>query len=211
MRVSLLVVVVPLSLFLTACEPKSEMDASGSRASSGPLRRLNPAPKQGYRIRLTIQDAPGPLVLVGATAQYDVINEIQCGEASPYGGVYRMTSGEAFALTQVGGANYEGVVYLDQILDGDYYGNGACVWELTAVTATFTGVSSGSDGVRFSPSIFSDRIRVGGSEVVYFWKGIYANPDFGSYTSSGQTDSKRINRSREELFVIQFDAMELRQ
>ncbi|SFV29409.1 MULTISPECIES: hypothetical protein [unclassified Pseudoxanthomonas] len=211
MRVSLLVAVVPLSLLLTACEPRSEMDASASRASTGPLRRLNPAPKQGYRIRLTIQDAPGPLVLVGATAQYDVVNEIQCGEASPYGGVYRMTSGEPFVITQVDGANYEGVVYFDQILDGDYYGNGACVWELTAVTATFTGVDSGSDGVRFSPSIFSDRIRADGSEVVYFWKGTYANPEFGSYTSSGQTDPTRINRGRDELFVITFDAKELRQ
>lgn len=212
MRVSPIAVVVPLVLLLAACKPsRNEVEVSGSHAPTGPLRQLNPAPEQGYRIRLAIQNSPGPLVLMDATAQYDVINETQCGEASPYGGVYRMTSGEPFALTRVGSAIYEGVVYFDQILDGDYYGNGACVWELTAVTATFAGVDSGSDGVRFSPSIFSDRIRAAGSEVVYFWKGTYANPQFGSYTSSGQTDPKRINRGREELFVIQFDAKEIRQ
>lgn len=208
MRVSLLVVVVPLSLFLTACEPKSEMDASGSRASSGPLRRLNPAPKQGYRIRLTIQDAPGPLVLVGATAQYDVINEIQCGEASPSGGAYRVTSNEVLVLERLDKMTYEGIVYIDQILDGDYYGKGLCKWEFSEVRAVLNATGRVEE-TRFSPHLSAESVRGGVSERRHFWKGMYPKSEVESFPDFGEADRNKMNRRDHELFTLTLVAKEI--
>lgn len=210
MRAFTAVILGSVVLSLASCTPSSsDVDTSQSDASPAPLRQLNPAPRQGYRIRLTIQDAPGPLVLTDATAQYDVVNEVQCGEGSPYGGVYRMTSNEVLTVARLDDVTYEGIVHFDQILDEDYYGNGVCMWELTGVRAAMSATGSARE-TRFSPGISADSIKINGSETTYFWRGMYPTSDVEGYSDSGQVDRSRINRGDDELFTMELSAKEIR-
>ena len=207
MRASLIAVVLPCAISLAACTPsRSDTDPSSSHARSGPLRQLNPSPMQGYRIRLTIQDAPGPLVLTDATAQYDVVNEVQCGKQRPTGGLYRMVSNEVLPLRKVDDVTYEGVVYLDQILDGDYYGYGACKWELSEVRAGLS--ATGSTGeTRFAPYFSSESVQSLDSETRYFWKARYPRSDVDDFTSFGETDRTRIKSElQNQLFTMTWSA-----
>lgn len=207
MRASLIMVVLPVAISLASCTPsRSDTDSSSSQAPSGPLRQLNPSPRRGYRIRLTIQDAPGPLVLTDATAQYDVVNEVKCGEDSPYGGVYRMTSSEAMSLQKVDDATYEGVIYLDQILNDDYYGNGICEWQLTRVSATLL-ATGGAGETRFAPSLSEESIRAQGSEERYFWRGRYPRAGMSDYVDFGDLDRSEVGREfQDQLFRMKFEA-----
>lgn len=210
MRVSLLAMILPVALSITSCTPStSGTDSLDSKAPPAPLRKLSPAAKQGYRIRLTIHGAPGPLVLTDATAQYDVVNEVQCGEGSPYGGVYRMTSNEVLTLARLNDVTYEGTVHFDRILDEDYYGNGVCMWELTGVSAALSATGSASE-TRFAPGISADSIKINGSETTYFWRGMYPTADVEGYSDSGQADRSRINRGDDELFTMELSAKEIR-
>jgi hypothetical protein len=159
---------------------------------------------------LTIQDAPGPLVLTDATAQYDVVNEVQCGKESPTGGLYRMVSNEPLVLTRRDDVTYEGVVYLDQILDGDYYGFGACKWKLMGVRAAFSATGKDKGETRFVPDLSSELIKEGGSETRYFWKGRYPRSGMGGFVSSGETDRHEIkDELQDELFTMDLSAREV--
>jgi hypothetical protein len=163
---------------------------------------------QGYRIRLTIQDAPGPLVLTDATAQYDVVNEVKCGEDSPYGGVYRMTSSEVMSLLKLNDATYEGVVYLDQILNDDYYGNGICEWQLTGIRATLRATGSAGE-TQFSPSLSEASIKARRSETRYYWKGRYPRSNVDDFVSFGDIDRAQIKRElQDQLFTISFSVID---
>ena len=209
MRASLIAVVLPCAISLASCTPsRSDTDPSSSHARSGPLRQLNPSPMQGYRIRLTIQDAPGPFVLTDATAQYDVVNEVRCGEDSPHGGVYRMTSNELLDIKKLDEVTYEGVVYLDQILDGDYYGNGICKWELTEVRAVLSATGDVESETQFAPHFPVKAIKAVEEKKTYFWRGMYPRCDVDGYFDSGEVDRKRVDRGDNELFVITMGAKE---
>ena len=207
MRASLIAVVLPCAISLASCTPsRSDTDSSSSHARSGPLRQLNSSPLQGYRIRLTIQDAPGPLLLTDARAQYDVVNEVQCGKQRRTGGLYRMVSNEVLPLRKVDDVTYEGVVYLDQILDGDYYGYGACKWELAEVRAGLS--ATGSTGeTRFAPYFSSESVQSLDSETRYFWKARYPRSDVDDFTSFGETDRTRIKSElQNQLFTMTWSA-----
>ena len=95
------------------------------------LARLNPSPKRAYTLVVTVKDAPGTFEAMTATAQYDVINENECGHINRSSGTAeRITSNETFVLEKVSDTEYRGKFYLDLMQDEDYYGRGACHWEL---------------------------------------------------------------------------------
>jgi hypothetical protein len=155
---------------------------------------------------LTIQDAPGPLVLTDATAQYDVVNEVQCGKQRPTGGLYRMVSNEVLPLRKVDDVTYEGVVYFDQILDGDYYGYGACKWELSEVRAGLS-ATGGAGETRFAPYFSGESVQSLDSETRYFWKARYPRSDVDDFTSFGETDRTRIKSElQNQLFTMTWTA-----
>lgn len=106
--------------------------AAGGRG----IATLNPAPLKAYEITLRIHGAPGVFKHVRGTAQYDVINEDQCGNIETATGTpSRITSQEPLELTRISDDEYQGTVYLDRMQDQDYYGRGVCRWEFTGAGA----------------------------------------------------------------------------
>ena len=91
--------------------------------------QLNPHPKQAYRFRIKINDAPGPLKLMGKfgvgykaeNCSY-VINRMEGAPANPEKDVETQ-------VRQLGEFEYETVVYADAVLDEDYFGEGICHWQ----------------------------------------------------------------------------------
>jgi hypothetical protein len=203
---------VLFALALSACSIQgNDMTTTQNGPQDEPLRKLNPNPKQGYRITMTIADAPGPLVLTDARAQYDVTNEVPCGKAIPNGGgVYRMTSNEPLVLAKVSDTVYEGMVYADQILDEDYYGDGVCHWELTDVRAVLSATGNPVE-TQFIPHISAEAVRKQSSEISYFANLGYPRRGIDGFDDSGQPDPNRFRPEiRDELFSITMDAKEVR-
>lgn len=208
--------VLPLlaALSLTACSAsetnmnQNTSDASGLQPVEHDRGRahLNPSPKRAYEIVMTIENAPGPFADVSGGAQYDVTNENECGHINSAGVAERITSQERIALTKVSDTEYRGVVYLDQMLDEDYYGRGVCHWELTAASATLR--ATGGDGeTLFQPAIMVDQL-LGGEEVqLYFWKGAYPRDAMANYRDPGfPTPDRYKPEIRDQLFKVTLKA-----
>jgi hypothetical protein len=205
------------ALSLTACgATETDMRQNTPRASGlQPVEHdrgrahLNPSPKRAYEIVMTIENAPGPFADVSGGAQYDVTNENECGHINSAGVAERITSQERVALTKVSDTEYRGVVYLDQMLDEDYYGRGVCHWELMGASATLR--ATGGDGeTLFQPAITVDQL-LGGEEVqLYFWKGHYPRTEMDDYRYTGYpTPDKFRPEIRNELFKITLKAQGL--
>lgn len=209
MRVSLLATMLPLALSLSSCTPFG----NGADSRPPPIR-LNPHPVRAYRVTLTLDDAPGPFRAVEGFAEYTAKYRDEPGRTCGYmaGGVgafIALSWGEPFQLKKISDDIYEGVVYADGMLDEDYDGEGVCHWEMIQVRARLRANDS-QVGTRFAPFMSTSSGLSEKSEERYFWKGTYANPDFGNHTSFGQTDYKKINRRRDELFVITMAISEVR-
>lgn len=171
------------------------------------LAKLNPQPKRGYEVVLTIEDAPGPFALVEGRAQYDVTNENECGHINATSGTAeRITSIEPFTLTKVSETEYRGTVYFDLMQDEDYYGRGVCRWELVALRANLR--ASGKDGeTLFGPAIMAEQILSGNSTELYFWKGGYPRSGMDNYFDSGYAKPEELKPEiRDELFKITLKA-----
>lgn len=205
-------------LTLSACSA-SETNMSQNASTQSGLQpvvqdrgaaNLNPTPKRGYGIVVTIENAPGPFVSVSGGAQYDVSNEGQCGHVNESTGVAeRITSHEDVPLTKVSDTEYRGVVYLDRMLDEDYYGRGVCHWELTAASVTLQ--ASGRDGeTLFQPAIMADQLVAGGEAELYFWKGGYPRDSKENYRDSGYSSPDRFKPEiRNDLFKVTIKAQGL--
>lgn len=171
------------------------------------LAKLNPNPKQAYEIVLTIENAPGPFAVVEGRAQFDVVNEDECGHINPTSGTAeRITSNEPFALRKVSDTEYRGIVYFDLMQDEDYYGRGVCRWELSRVSAKLQ--ASGADGeARFMPGIDSRQIVSGDSVTMLFWKERYPRSDVDNYPDYGETSLDEFRPEiRDNLFKLTIKA-----
>ena len=91
--------------------------------------QLNPHPKQAYRLKIKINDAPGPLKLMGkfgvgykAENCTYIINQIEGAPAKPEKNLQT-------DIRQLGEFEYETVVYADALSDEDYFGEGVCHWQ----------------------------------------------------------------------------------
>lgn len=197
---------IPILMVLcfSACRASESGMQSPSSGGSGlqrvaqdrGLAHLNPAPTQPYQVVLTIEGAPGPFAVVEGRAQYDVVNEGECGLINRLSGTAgRITSNEPFVFNRVSDGEYRGVVYLDGMLDEDLYGRGVCRWELTDVRASMR--ATGTKGeTRFVPSISAKEIVAGESTTLHFWNGGYPRSEMDDYPDFGRTDP---NRFRPEL------------
>ena len=107
-------------LWVSACSQGQDMNTTTDTPTEegGPLRKLNPAPKRGYVITMTLKDAPGPFASIEGVAQYTVENSAECGKKIPIAGVFpRISTNEPFVLTRVSESEYRGIVYADLVLD----------------------------------------------------------------------------------------------
>jgi hypothetical protein len=151
-----------LLMALTACQPTGSMPSSSmnnSSSASNPetnsasasgkndktaqtaLYRLNPAPQEGYEVTLKIENAPGPFKQIRWSAMYQakgcnyVVNEWAGVRGEPEKVL-------ELPFKEQADGSFVAMVYLDAMLDEDYYGNGVCKWEMTSVGANGTPTGS---------------------------------------------------------------------
>ncbi len=144
-----------LLMGLAACQPTGSMPSSSMNNSSSAsdtnanthtasasakndksaqteLYRLNPAPQEGYEVTLKIENAPGPFKQIRWSAMYQakgcnyVVNEWAGVRGEPEKVL-------ELPFKEQADGSYVATVYLDAMLDEDYYGNGVCKWKLTSM------------------------------------------------------------------------------
>ena len=134
--------------------------------------QLNPHPKQAYRLRIKINDAPGPLVSMNDTyirymardCSY-VINHIEGVTSHPRKYV-------DIPLRQVGRDEYEASFYFDAVQDEDYFGEGVCHWKPDGFGGTFK--ATGKEEVTgFTISDVMRNLLEKKTLTKYYWKWSY--------------------------------------
>ena len=134
--------------------------------------QLNPHPKQAYRLRIKINDAPGPLKLMGnmsvgykaENCSY-IINHIEGAPANPEKRVRTV-------IRQLREFEYETVVYADAMQDEDYFGEGICHWKPEGFGVAFKATGS-PDETKFNFGDFLDDLIEKKMLVKYYWKWAY--------------------------------------
>lgn len=200
-----------LALCLSACGVSENRMNQPLPADSGlqpvvqdrGLAKLNPQPRRGVDVVLSIQGAPGPFAVIEANAQFDVVNEDECGHINTASGTAeRITSQEPFVLQRVSDTEYRGRVYLDLMQDEDYYDRGVCRWELTAVYANLRATGA-KDETLFRASLGIEQLRAGAPAEFYFWKGGYPRSSMDGYRDSGYPSPESFKPElRDELFKL---------
>lgn len=205
----------PALLFaLAACSPsdsRTDMNAvTSSTADHGgtAASARNPAPKDAYRVTMTIKDAPGPFGWMKALAQYDVVNK-EClsppkdnpgGRSAPV-----PTDDVEIPLRKISDTEYEAIVYADQMLDQDYTGRGVCHWKLIQFRVHMKATGAQAETL-FIPSIPDDKLLASSPENVYFNRmtypeaeGVEDYPD----TGGGRSDYGPSVQDQ-DLFTVTF-------
>ena len=134
--------------------------------------QLNPHPKKAYRLKIKINDAPGPLKLMGnmsvgykaENCSY-IINHIEGAPANPEKRVKTV-------IRQLGEFEYETVVYADAMQDEDYFGEGICHWKPEGFGVAFKATGS-PDETKFNFGDFLDDLIEKKMLVKYYWKWAY--------------------------------------
>ena len=134
--------------------------------------QLNPHPKQAYRLRIKINDAPGPLVSMNDTyirymardCSY-VINHIEGVTSHPRKYV-------DIPLRQVGKDEYEASFYFDAVQDEDYFGEGVCHWKPDGFGGTFKATGK-EEETGFTISDVMRNLLEKKKLTKYYWKWAY--------------------------------------
>ena len=197
--------IVAASLLTAGCG-----DAKGPPATAKTeLYKRNPNPKQGYEITARIHNPPGPLNKVDAGVRYQtkgcfyVLNSFEGVNASPEQEI-------ELPVTKIGDNEYSIKVYLDEMIDEDYYGNGVCRWWMTGAAIGFMATGA-KDETAFSADVSYKDFPVTQPITYYFWSKMYPRASFapvghegGSY--SGTTKLNDIpTENRNEYFTITID------
>ncbi|WP_349998216.1 hypothetical protein [Stenotrophomonas lacuserhaii] len=204
-------------LLITACHSETAMNQEITTAEKDVeqggrgLAKLNPTPRHAYEFVLKINDAPGPINVVEAVAQYDVTNEEQCGRIQPETGTAgRITSQEPVKLRKVADGEYRGIVYLDRMLDEDYYGRGVCRWEFSGASAMLK--ATGAEGeTRFTSFLESPAFAKSEPLTRYYANAVYpraeALPDYRAGGEAAPTDYKP--ELQDSIFSVQLSARQV--
>jgi hypothetical protein len=213
------------ALLMTACnrsEPAMSRDMSNAEADVADggrgLATLNPAPVKAYQVTLRIHGAPGTFKHVRGSAQYDVINEDQCGYIEPATGTAsRITSQEPLELTRISEEEYQGTLYLDRMQDQDYYGRGICRWEFTGAGALLKATGA-QEETRFLTFVDASELVAGKTYTRYYLLRDYPRaerndaldlPAIDDFAASGEEDPTEYRPGlRDSLFSITLTATE---
>lgn len=132
-----------------------------ARGAAEPVARLNLHPTQAYVVRLHTDAAPGAFDEVVGDVLYQA-GPPRCLEwKDRWAGVtVEARHRQPFAMHAVDATTYEGVVYLDQLVDEDYYGLGVCHWSVNVMT-----VELRKNGTLFTASVPGD--PQGGEQATY--------------------------------------------
>ena len=182
--------------------PMSGCDRTLSSAESGEteaqtkwwgLVKENDSPKQAIDFTWEVEDAPGPFAKVVARAQYDVVNEDECGYVHPATGTaVRMTTSKDVPLKKLSPEKYEGTVFLDLLKDASYYGQATCRWEFTGLAVVF--VATGSPDETEFEIFMSRSLLLSGETLKHFYpaRQYPAVAGYSRYPSSGKPDMQKL-------------------
>ena len=213
-------IMVAASVALTGCAPVSgSLDAQRNdqttevqESGSPSLRhkfRMNPAPKRRYDITMTIKDAPGPFEDVGFSAQYDAPDCIYW--TSKFAGTTsRPMHMMRLPTEKLDDTTYKATVYLDAMLDEDYYGDGVCHWQLSGVTsgvkATGTDAETG-----FGADISPEAVIAQEAETTYLWSEYYPRAGIDNFAEYGSKTLDKVPlERRDEFFTITLKSNEVK-
>jgi hypothetical protein len=165
--------------------------------------KQNPNPKRRYDITMTIADAPGPFASIEGIAQYQApdcwytLNKLEGVHANPER-VLPIT------YAKINDTTYVGTVYLDAMLDEDYFGSGVCKWTLASTHVSLKATGMG-DETEFVASVQKEALIAQQSTTTYFLKNFYPR-DIGitNFRDFGQTDRIKMasSISDSDLFII---------
>nr|WP_314107593.1 hypothetical protein [uncultured Neisseria sp.] len=159
--------------------------------------QLNPHPKQAYRLKIKINDAPGPLVSMNNTyirymardCSY-VINHIEGVTSHPRKYV-------DIPLRQVGKNEYEASFYFDAVQDEDYFGEGVCHWKPDGFGGTFKATGK-EEETGFTISDVMRNLLEKKTLTKYYWKWSY--PYFTREDGSISPDFVNFGITSPELY-----------
>ena len=182
-------------LSLNACG-RSEKSMSIQEQTEARFQ-LNPHPKQAYRLRIKINDAPGPLVSMNDTyirymardCSY-VINHIEGVTSHPRKYV-------DIPLRQVGKDEYEASFYFDAVQDEDYFGEGVCHWKPDGFGGTFKATGK-EEETGFTISNVMRNLLEKKTLTKYYWKWSY--PYFTREDGSISPDFVNFGITSPELY-----------
>ena len=152
--------------------------------------QLNPHPKQAYRLRIKINDAPGPLKLMrnmsvgyGARDCSYIINHIEGASANPE----KKVRAETRKLAEF---EYEAIIYADAVQDEDYFGEGICHWKPEGFGLGFQATGSPNETIfNFGDSL--DDLIEKKTLTKYYWKGGY--PYFKNIDGSNSNTENTVS------------------
>lgn len=144
--------------FLTACGGPMEE----------PVVQLNPYARMRYEITVTVVGAPGDFSSIDGVVDYRV-DDHRTVPIAPFNGAPRHPNKSVqLDLMPVDEHTYRGFIYIDRLLDEDYFGKGVCHWVLQAASIRLRGRT-----VTFASSIFRDAIVASGIDVRYYPTSAY--------------------------------------
>lgn len=201
---------IALAMTATACDPqKTDKNVAVPEASKphpsamAHKYKRNPDPKRHYEVTMTIADAPGPFDSVEGFAQYEApdcvftLDSVAGVHSIPR---YRMP----IDYRKVDESTYVGAIYLDAMLDEDYFGNGACHWKFTSTTVVLKATGAHAE-TGFVPSIDHDQMVAQQPTSSYFMKQFYPRVEkLDDFSEFGQTDRSQFASYIEDddLFTI---------
>ncbi|MDV3470274.1 hypothetical protein RZA67_16285 [Stenotrophomonas sp. C3(2023)] len=212
------VLIIPallLSAILCACNGKGnsmvQTNAESARHDSidRGLAHLNPNPTARFRIRLKINDAPGPFQIVKLGGQFDVRNKDECGKINLFTGTAgRISSSERLPLTRISDSEYEAVLELDRMQDEDYFDRGVCHWELIRAYAVLIAADEVKD-TSFAVSLPVQELLNGGAVTRYFLHLYYPRVDEldGYSAASKKTPDEFLPEYRDHLFSMTLSSL----
>ncbi len=190
---------------------EAPMNASTQAAeAAAPQRKLNTHPTKAYEIRVKLANAPGAFETIDGAAQFDVENPGECGNVDPViGAIPRITSNEPIALKKVSDTEYAGVIYLDQIVDEDYFGRAVCRWGLAEARVVLKATNDPAN-TRFIFGLPAEKVIAGGQETRYFWSGYYPRAKMDAFRDLGDADMEKVPADkRGEFFSMTLSAKEI--
>ena len=159
--------------------------------------QLDPHPKPAHRLKIKINDAPGPLVSMNNTyirymardCSY-VINHIEGVTSHPRKYV-------DIPLRQVGKNEYEASFYFDAVQDEDYFGEGVCHWKPDGFGGTFKATGK-EEETGFTISDVMRNLLEKKTLTKYYWKWSY--PYFTREDGSISPDFVNFGITSPELY-----------
>jgi hypothetical protein len=188
----------------TMTDTPASPEAGAETSAPAPRYKQNPHPRQRYEVTMTIADAPGPFASVEGGVSYDIANEECLPPMDSFSGAQTTRSRESIPVTykQVSDNTYVGTIYVDRMLDGDYFGKGVCRWQLGGVSVSLKATGAPTE-TTFIPVLFPGAFLSERESNVYYWKGGYPRSEIENYPDYGQPDrSKYKPELRSELFSI---------